>query len=218
MILLYCHETSQSMSNLSLFRLCECCCICLLSITVCQLWIAAKINQSWTAALYVSSMVYTTVHTAVKCQTVKIKPCRIGCDGKGVEWGFGARLVGMYRSTDLLLREVIELYPDLLLWRGEHDDGDGVKADRAGRLVELKTRAGHINALFLRELINSLSPTIICLPLMQFLSFIIFIVNVCCSLSFILKKSIVGEPSKLLTAAALTRKQSEKKRMADEAG
>ena len=52
---------------------------------------------------------------------------------------------------------------------------------------------------------------------MQFLLFISFIVNVCCSPAFILKKSIVSEPSMLLPAAA-HRKQSEKKKMADEAG
>ena len=50
---------------------------------------------------------------------------------------------------------------------------------------------------------NSLSPTTICLPLTLFRFFIIFIVNVFCSLAFILKKSIVGEPSMLLPAAAL---------------
>jgi len=66
---------------------------------------------------------------------------------------------------------------------------------------------------------NSLSPTIICLPLKQFLFlFIIFIVNVWCSLALILKKSIMSEPSMLLTAAALTGNSREKKRMADEAG
>jgi len=48
---------------------------------------------------------------------------------------------------------------------------------------------------------NSLSLTIVCLPLTQFLLFIIFIVNVCCSPAFILKKFIVSEPIMLLTAA-----------------
>ena len=58
---------------------------------------------------------------------------------------------------------------------------------------------------------NSLSTAIICLPLKQFLLFIIFIVNVCCSLAFILKKSIVSEPSMLLTAAALTGNSQKRK-------
>jgi len=84
--------------------------------------------------------------------------------------------------------------------------------------VHLKNeRAGNINALFLRKPINSLSQTIIFLPLTQFLLFIIFIVNVCCSLAFILKNSIVREPSMLLPAAA-HRKHSEKKIIAGEAG
>jgi len=58
---------------------------------------------------------------------------------------------------------------------------------------------------------NSLLPTIICLPLTQILLFIIFIVNVCCSQAFILKKSIVSEPSMLLTAAALTGNSQKRK-------
>ena len=58
---------------------------------------------------------------------------------------------------------------------------------------------------------NSLSPTIICLPLTTFLLFIIFIVNVCCSLAFFFKKSVVGEPSMLLTAAALTGNSQKRK-------
>jgi len=61
-------------------------------------------------------------------------------------------------------------------------------------------------------------PTIICFLLIQFLLFIIFIVNVCCSLAFILKKSIVSAPSMLLTAVALTGNSQKKERMADEAG
>jgi len=78
---------------------------------------------------------------------------------------------------------------------------------------------GHINAIFLRELMNSLSSTIICLPLTQFLFIIIFIVKVCCSPAFILKRSIVGEPSMLLPAAALTgNRRREETRMPDEAG
>ena len=56
---------------------------------------------------------------------------------------------------------------------------------------------------------NSLLPTIICLPLTQF--FFIFIVNVCCSLAFILKKSIVSVPSVLLAAAALTGNSQKRK-------
>ena len=58
---------------------------------------------------------------------------------------------------------------------------------------------------------NSLSPTIICLPFTPFLLSIIFIVNVCCSLAFISKKSIVSEPSMLLTAAALTGNSQKRK-------
>jgi len=58
---------------------------------------------------------------------------------------------------------------------------------------------------------DSLSPTIICLSLTPFLLFIIFIVNVCWSLAFILKKSIVGEPSMLLTAVALKRNSQKRK-------
>ena len=58
---------------------------------------------------------------------------------------------------------------------------------------------------------NSLLLTIICLRLTQFLLFIIFIVNVCCSLAFILKKSIVGEPSMLLTAVVLTGNSQKRK-------
>jgi len=47
---------------------------------------------------------------------------------------------------------------------------------------------------------------------MHFLLFIIFIVNVCCSLAFILKRSIVSEPSMLLTAAAFTGNSQKRKK------
>jgi len=63
---------------------------------------------------------------------------------------------------------------------------------------------------------NSLSPTIICLPLTQFLLSIIFIVNLFTGYYF--EKVHPERAQYVAYCCGAHRKQSEKERMADEAG
>ena len=69
--------------------------------------------------------------------------------GKGpVEWGFGL-VRDVKGGTDLLLRDIIELYPDLLLGRRwvmmRNEDGDDKRADTECKAYETVKHGGWVS-------------------------------------------------------------------------